>query len=316
VKSMMGPQACSAHGSSPAFGFGSSTREHMAKIFLSTEHAKLASSSVSPGPNVYMMRSTVGPQVNGSIVSAPQWAFGSDKRFGGPGQDKVPGPGTYEYRSSLGAQIDGLQPTQPIFGMGSGTRDKVQRVYISEKHSTSMFTGVNSPGPASYTLNTSVGRQGASTKANQPSWVFGSCKRFQNPDLNRSAKAPGPDAYDSPTGVGPQVSSTKRSAPLPGFGTSNRAHMAKLFMSPAHVRAYRLAPKLEPDPPPPCPFCPATYGTRLKSLCGTMRRRRPNPMERHRRGHSLICRPSTSHTPRLLALGHATGGTLARVRCA
>jgi len=236
VRSMLGPQVSSSRSSAPVFGFGSSTRDQMAKIYISAEHAKLSTKTISPGPALYMMRSTVGPQVDGSLETAPQWAFGSAQRFVIINKENVPGPGSYEQRSSMGAQGSSLMPTRPVFGMGSSTRDNVQRVYISEKHSSSIFTGVNSPGPASYTLHASVGRQGASTKGNQPSWVFGSNKRFRNPDLIRAAHLPAPDAYGAANGLGPQASSTKRSAPLPGFGTSNRAHAAKLFMTPAHEK--------------------------------------------------------------------------------
>jgi len=190
------------------------------------------------------MRSTVGPQVNGAIPSAPQWVFSAAGRFDVLNRGvKVPGPGAYEQRSSLGAQVTGLHPSQPVFGMGSSTRDNVKGVYISEAHSNSTFQGVNSPGPATYSLNAAVGRQNASTKANQPTWVFGSSKRFADPGLLRSAKLPAPGAYDAPNGVGPQYASTKRTAPLPGFGTSNRAHVAKLYVSPAHekTKAYGKA---------------------------------------------------------------------------
>ena len=55
VKSMLGVQVASDHTSAPAFGFGSSTREVANKIFLSAEHAKLASKSNSPGPAVYTL---------------------------------------------------------------------------------------------------------------------------------------------------------------------------------------------------------------------------------------------------------------------
>lgn len=235
---MLGAQVSSARSSAPAYGFGSSTRAQAEKIYLSSEHAKLASGAKrSPGPAVYMMRSTVGPQVDGALLSAPQWAFGSSQRFSGDvPKDKVPGPGAYEEKSSLGPQTSALQPSQPIYGMGTSTRDGVDKVYISEKHSSSIFTGKNSPGPASYSLNAAVGKQGASTKANQPNWVFGSNKRFQDPALAKAAKLPAPDAYNSLSMLGPQVASSKRSAPLPGFGTSNRAHQSKLFMSPAHEK--------------------------------------------------------------------------------
>lgn len=237
VRSMLGPQVSSARHSYPAFGFGSSTREQAAKVFISAEHAKLQpTKSITPGPDGYTMRSTVGPQVNGAIPSAPQWVFGAAGRLDPLSRGvNVPGPGAYEQRSSLGAQVTGLYPSQPIFGMGTSTRDNVKGVYISEHHSNSTFQGVNSPGPATYSLNAAVGRQNASTKANQPTWVFGSSKRFADPSLLRSAKLPAPGAYDAPNGVGPQFASTKRTAPLPGFGTSNRAQVAKLYVSPAHV---------------------------------------------------------------------------------
>ena len=232
---MLGTQTNSVHHSSPSYGFGSSTREQANKVFVSHEHSKLATSGVSPGPASLGARSTCGPQVDGTYASAPMWNFSSAKRFGVYGRDNVPGPGKYEMRSSMGPQVEGDFPTLPVFGMGSSTRDNVKRVYISEQHSNVAFQGANSPGPASYSLNTSVGKQGSSTKANQPSWVFGSNKRFTNPDLLRSARQPGPDQYDAHSAIGPQVASTKRSAPLAGFGSSNRMHASKVFMSPQHV---------------------------------------------------------------------------------
>lgn len=240
VKSMLGQQVNSSHSSAPAYGFGSSTRAIAEKIYLSAEHAKLAvNPKASPGPAVYSMRSTVGPQVDGSLLSAPQWAFGSAGRFANDmPKDKAaaPGPGQYETRSSVGVQAVSAQPSQPIYGMGTSTRENVGKVYLSERHSSSLFTGALSPGPASYALRDSIGKQCASTKGDAPNWVFGSNKRFQNPDLLMAAKLPSPDAYNAASGVGPQSNSTKRSAPLPGFGTSNRAHQAKLFLTPAHEK--------------------------------------------------------------------------------
>lgn len=236
----------------------------MAKIFVSAEHAKLSSKTISPGPALYTMRSTVGPQIDGSIESAPQWAFGSAQRWTVLSKDPRPGPGAYEERSSLGVQTNGNMMTSPVYGMGSSTRDNVQKLYISEKHSNSSFNGINSPGPATYTLHSSVGRQGASTKANQPSWVFGSNQRFRNPDLLRAAKIPAPDAYGTTNGLGPQASSTKRTAPLPGFGTSNRVHAAKVFMSPEHEKTKSYG-KASPGPntylpPVQTKHLPPSYG--------------------------------------------------------
>lgn len=257
VRSTLGPQVVSVRASAPIFGFGSSTRDQAAKIFISSEHAKLSTTTISPGPawGSHAIPSTVGPQVDGAFESAPRWAFGSAQRFGVIAKTKDPGPGSYESRSSLGAQGSSRLPTQPLFGMGTSTRDNVNKLYISEKHSTSLFTGKNSPGPATYSLNASVGKQGASTKANQPSWVFGSNTRFKDPDLLRSAKLPAPDAYSAPNGLGVQYSSPKRSAPLPGFGTSNRDHAAKVYMSPEHekTKSYGKAS------PGPCTYLPPLH---------------------------------------------------------
>ena len=236
VRSMLGPQISSSRATAPIFGFGSSTREHAAKIFISAEHAKLSTKTISPGPALYTMPSTVGPQVDGAFESAPRWAFGSAQRFNAITKNNLPGPGSYEARSSLGVQGSSGLPTQPLYGMGTGTRDTVNKLYISEKHSTALFTGKNSPGPATYTLDASVGKQGLSVKANQPKWVFGSSQRFKNADLKYQAALPAPDAYDAPNGLGVQYSSSKRSAPLPGFGSSTRAHASKVFMSPEHEK--------------------------------------------------------------------------------
>ena len=252
VKSMLGAQVSSARMSAPAYGFGSSTRDQAEKIFMSREHSKLASKSISPGPAGYTMRSTVGPQVDGAILSQPMWAFGSDKRFNGEiPKDKVPGPGSYDSRSALGAQVSANYHSQPAFGLGSSTRDGVRKVYISEKHSSSIFTGATSPGPATYSLNAAVGKQAGSTKANQPNWVFGSNKRFLDPTLLTSAKLPGPDAYTAHSGLGPQVASPKRSSPLPGFGSSTRDHQSKLFLSPGHEKT-----NYGKQSPGPCTYLP------------------------------------------------------------
>ena len=196
VRSMLGPQVNSTRKSAPVYGFGSSTREHAAKIFLSSEHAALAfAGQGSPGPAGYVQKSTVGPQADGRFVSYPQWAFGSAQRFPAAGKtSSLPGPGEYVQRSSIGAQVNGTQPSQPIYGMGSSTRESVKKVYISDGHSNSVGYGMHSPGPASYSLKGAVGKQDQSPKTNQPAWVFGSNKRFRDPDILRRSKLPAPGA--------------------------------------------------------------------------------------------------------------------------
>ena len=64
MPSMFGDQVSSTRRSAPGYGFGSSTRAHAQKVFVSKEHSMLASKGISPGPQ-YTIRSTVGPQVDG-----------------------------------------------------------------------------------------------------------------------------------------------------------------------------------------------------------------------------------------------------------
>ena len=78
---MFGNQATSRRRSAPSFGFGSSTRNQAGKVFISREHAKLATSGFSPGPSAYTLRAAVGTQNDGRKRSSPQWVFGSSDRF-------------------------------------------------------------------------------------------------------------------------------------------------------------------------------------------------------------------------------------------
>ena len=81
TRSMFGGQVHSKRRSAPSFGFGSSTRNQAAKVFLSSEHAKLSTPGFSPGPSAYTLRASVGSQADGRKTSAPQWVFGSNQRF-------------------------------------------------------------------------------------------------------------------------------------------------------------------------------------------------------------------------------------------
>ena len=233
---MFGDQVYSKRRSAPRFGFGSSTRAQASKVFMSPEHAKLAPGfSDAPGPSAYTLRAAVGTQFDGSKASAPQWAFGSSERFSGNTKpaDQNPGPGAYNIASGVGLQVSSAKHTQPMFGFGTATRDHVAKVFVSEEHNKSLH-GDNSPGPV-YTLDSAVGSQLSSRKANQPTWIFGAQERFQYDHVKRAAASPGPGSYTLGPAVGPQVASTKQSSPMPGFGTSNRDQMQRLYISSEHV---------------------------------------------------------------------------------
>lgn len=238
TKSMLGTQALSRRRSSPSFGFGSSTRAQAAKVFVSADHAKLATSGFSPGPSAYTLRASVGKQADGSKRSSPHWVFGSSERFmkASRADGQAPGPGAYDSMSGVGLQVSSSKHTQPMFGFGSAGREHVAKVFVSEEHNKSLF-GINSPGPCSYTLNGSVGKQQLARTKNQPNWVFASSQRFQYDHVKRAATSPGPGSYSLNQSVGPQVASTKESSPMPGFGTSNRDQMQKLYISSEHEKS-------------------------------------------------------------------------------
>lgn len=92
TRSMFGEQAASRRRSAPSFGFGSSTRNQAAKVFLSSDHAKLSTPGFSPGPSAYTLKAAVGTQADGRKASSPQWVFGTNDRFSfGKRSDQNPG---------------------------------------------------------------------------------------------------------------------------------------------------------------------------------------------------------------------------------
>ena len=236
---MFGPQPVSARRSSPSYGFGSGTREGQAKLFVSNAHAA-GSSGFSPGPASIGARDSLGKQSDGRRVSAPTWVFGTGERFKYESRaaTSAPGPGAYAFSGSFGQQTSSSIRSQPKFGFGSAGRQHVEKVFVSEEHNKSLF-GTQSPGPASYGIKGSLGKQDTSrlgTGETQPSWVFGSTKRFQYDHVKRAANSPGPGQYGYSTGVGRQSLSTRQSSPNFGFGTSDRSHQAKVYMSPEHEK--------------------------------------------------------------------------------
>ena len=165
TRSTFGDQSSSKRRSAPSFGFGSGTRDMQEKVFVSQEHSQLANGgSRSPGPAVYTARSSISNQVSSASRSAPQWAFGTGQRFmtNSRAAGSVPGPGTYELHTSVGTQVNSKQSSAPLFGFGSSTRTNQEKVYIAEEHNKALY-GTNSPGPMTYSLPNSVGKQVSAT---------------------------------------------------------------------------------------------------------------------------------------------------------
>ena len=70
VRSTLGSQVNGALNSAPIYSFGTSTRDHREKLFVTEEHAKLNIKNKSPGPHADdHRRSTLGPQIGSPCCS-------------------------------------------------------------------------------------------------------------------------------------------------------------------------------------------------------------------------------------------------------
>ena len=97
IKEAIGTQVSSKMPSLPRFGFGTSNREHAAKVFISHEHEKVTGNRDAPGPGQYAIASLTGKPVRaGTQKTGSAWGFGTSKRFSdGSRHGGNPGPGQY-----------------------------------------------------------------------------------------------------------------------------------------------------------------------------------------------------------------------------
>ena len=264
TRTMFGPQTLSHRHSGPSFGFGVSTREVRAKVFISQAHNSTEAGKASPGPAGYGLGSMCGKQVDGRKKSMPNWMFGTAERFKfEKRQNSSPGPGAYSSTASFGTQVSSAIQSAPTFGFGSAERRHVEKVYLSEEHQKSLH-GIDSPGPlAAYRMSASVGRQESSQKANHPTYTFGGGGRFKNESEKRASTQPGPGAYELLQSIGPQVASNRAAAPMPGFGASTRQTQDKLYISPEHEKMH--FGKLSPGPQSGTYTLPPTVGKQYLS---------------------------------------------------
>ena len=185
TRSMFGSQPLSARRSAASYGFGSSTRDHQAKLFISQAHSATAGYGLgSPGPATYGLRASVGRQEDARKASAPSYGFSTNERFTvSKDTDAANAPIGGFSASSFGNQASSSTASQPRFGFGSAERNQMERVFISEEHNKSMF-GKHSPGPCSYTLKGAL------------------CKRNPSPDpiptLPTPTLTPTPDPNPDP----------------------------------------------------------------------------------------------------------------------
>ena len=124
----------------PRFGFGTSNREHSARIFVSDMHAK-SGAAVAYAPRLANLRlvrpsarllAYVGSSPH-SLHLPPPVTHSASPRYA-----TSPGPGVYSLNSSIGAQATSRGRSAPSWGFGKATRFD-NRAYTTD-----------TPGPGSY----------------------------------------------------------------------------------------------------------------------------------------------------------------------
>eukprot|EP01024_Parvocaulis_polyphysoides_P028180 TRINITY_DN25490_c0_g1_i3.p2 TRINITY_DN25490_c0_g1~~TRINITY_DN25490_c0_g1_i3.p2 ORF type:complete len:270 (-),score=29.72 TRINITY_DN25490_c0_g1_i3:241-1050(-) len=207
--------------------------------YLGNEHdkAKVRSSggNNSAGP-IYQLSASLGKQQLTTNTTAPQFAFGSEKRQGLASKIKVPGPGTYKSYSTLGQQPLSSKENCSTTRFGSGTREAANKQFISADHEKSSY-GQTSPGPGVYNVSGGIGKQILSQREEAPSWKQPTESRFNYDFVKRAKTVPGAGQYGAIGSVGTQTEARKKSLPKYSFGSSNRDHFKKVFLSKDHEKS-------------------------------------------------------------------------------
>lgn len=114
-----GKQGLSDRNSFPLFGFGTSNRENVSKVFLSSAHEKSKHGLGSPGPAALYERK--------GALAGHEYGFGSDDRFQRLGRhladaSELPGPGSYDHDSTFNTQHSSSRRTDSSYGFGTSNR--------------------------------------------------------------------------------------------------------------------------------------------------------------------------------------------------
>mmetsp|Transcript_42421 Transcript_42421/g.57949 ORF Transcript_42421/g.57949 Transcript_42421/m.57949 type:complete len:307 (-) Transcript_42421:213-1133(-) len=203
----------------PSFSFGSSTRQHKSRLYISRlDTGKVDANRDGAGRNV------PGPGAyDGSVTktkhSAPKHSFGlrldnaPEER---PSTTKAVGPGSYRVGSSLGSQPSSRRPSSSCYSMGSASREKVGGVLSPDFKPTSKSI---TPSPDRYGVTSSLGKQTKSTTCSTPNYSFGTGKKST---FGKNVKVPGPGEYEWGSTMGIQPTSKFRTTASCKFGTSQR----------------------------------------------------------------------------------------------
>jgi hypothetical protein len=238
VRSGFGAQYDSRKSTAPNYGFGSSVRDAAKKQHISAEHAKVTPVTYTPGA-IYDTPSSIGKQTLSQTVSGSEYSFGSQARLPKSKDSNLlaPGPGAYKTKGSVGPQVDSTRASASNFSFGTTTRDGQEKVFLSADHTKADY-GKGSPGPAVYSIKSSLAGQVLSQKATAPSWKMGTDHRFVYDYVIRASKLPGVGQYRHYGSVGPQVESRKSTRAMYTFGTCKREQREHMYLSADHEKAH------------------------------------------------------------------------------
>jgi len=268
MKSMMGIQSNSKLRSSPNYGFGTAVRPDMSNMQKggkaspgpiynpdievgrpsSPQHSfgvshryavsarKSAGAEILPGPGQYTHSTSVGAQMNSQKHSAQTVKFGTGTR-----EDRAkifishahsasdttsissPGPAAYSLQNegSVGGNYaDSKKHSSPEIGIGTSRR------FFNKSGAADVV-----PGPGSYKLQASVGRQIHTHRRTDPVNSFTRADRDKIAQKQYLGKklwipthdSPGPQApYSLPASVGIQHSSARKNTAKYGFSRADR----------------------------------------------------------------------------------------------
>uniref|UniRef100_A0A7S0RKV2 Flagellar associated protein n=1 Tax=Chlamydomonas leiostraca TaxID=1034604 RepID=A0A7S0RKV2_9CHLO len=188
----IGPMVESKRATSPRAVFGSATRDQQSKVWLDDELMKTYGGRDSPGPCTYGVGGGIGKIVDSKYPTMPAWRQGSAARFSGKdGPKDQPGVGAYTVNNNaMGKQTLSNKKTLPSPKIGTSNRDAAKKIFISKEHEKGAY-GEWSPGPVTSKVVNSFGTQALSVKKSNPSWGFGTSKRWNM----APSEAPGPGTY-------------------------------------------------------------------------------------------------------------------------
>ncbi|CAM6122455.1 unnamed protein product [Calypogeia fissa] len=235
LKSGFGNQIVSYRVTSPAYGFGSSSREVVAeKMYVNADLAKLKPDNCSPGP-VYDRHSAFGKQPKSRNENPPETIFPMGVRwFRRRREEEPPGPGAYNQKSSFLTQFAPSRQKSPVGVLfGTGTRKGQDKVYVNVDFEKVNY-GTASPGPSVYPPKSTLGRQPLSHNRTAPLVGFINDQRFKYHLMGRVGETTGPGQYDLKGSIGRQDESHRSTRPNFSFGSASREKANKVFISVEH----------------------------------------------------------------------------------